>query len=151
MAIGASIRDVGLAALVAAALWTALVLAAPVLVTNVGAGLIGSVAAGAVVAVRRRRAGPGALASAVSALLIALVISWALPSIPGFVSHDHPPVHTPATRMADPIGLLAFAVLLVLIIGALQARTSARNRHRARRATSPAPGPNEMVVERPAP
>ncbi|SNY65480.1 hypothetical protein [Paractinoplanes atraurantiacus] len=156
MAIRASARAAGLAALVAAALWTALVLAAPVLATNVVAGLISSVAAGVVVAVWHRRVSLALLASALSALLIALVISWVLPSIPGFVGHDHPPIYTPATRMTDPIGLPAFAVLLIVILGAHALRTRARTRrfrapaHRAAVPSPRIPGPNEMVVQRTA-
>ncbi|MFF5079170.1 hypothetical protein ACFY36_19100 [Actinoplanes sp. NPDC000266] len=142
-------RAAGLAGF-AAALWTALVPAAPALATNVLAGLISSVAAGVVTAVLYRRVRPALLASAVSALLTAAVIFSVLPSIPGFVSHDHPPVHTSVTRMADPVGLVAFAVLLAVIFGADMLRTRARARRAVRRSPRE-PGPNEMVVERPTP
>jgi hypothetical protein len=97
-----------------------------------------------------RRLPLGLLASAGSALLIFLVISSFLPTMPGFVSNNHPPTYTAVTRLADPIGELALSVLLVLALGVEVLRTRTRTRRAIMRGHAPEDGgrPNEMVVER---
>lgn len=145
----------GLAAVTATALWTALAFVAPVVATSNTAPLVVILAAGVVVALSHRGAGhrplPFALlATAGSALLIFLTISWLLPGVPGFVSSHHPPIYTPVTRLVDPIGEFALFVLLAVALGAEVLRIRIRTRRAALRDqhSGHLAGPNEMVVER---
>jgi hypothetical protein len=139
-----------LTAVTAAALWTALAISAPAVVTGNAASLAAIVAAGLVVAasngggVRRMRL--ALTASAGSALLIFLAISSVLPSLPGFVSHNHPPIYTGAVRMVDPIIEFGVFVLVALVLGADMLRTWTRTRRAAGQEQYGA-GPNEMVIE----
>jgi hypothetical protein len=142
-----------LMAVTVAALWTALAISAPAVVTGNGASLVAIVAAGLVVAassrrgVRRMRL--ALTASAGSALLIFLAISSVLPSLPGFVSHNHPPIYTGAVRMVDPIVEFGVFVLLTLALGADILRMWIRTRRPAAQQPLPAygAGPDEMVIE----
>jgi len=135
-------------AVAAVALWTALALAVPAVAAGNAVAVVVVVLAGLVVAARRavgRRLPLVLIASAGSALLIFAVIAWLLPAVPGFVSDNHPPIYTPVTRLVDPIGELALAVLLATAFGLDRLRTRARTRS-AR--SDYGEGPNQMVVER---
>jgi len=144
-----------LAAVTAAALWTALAIVVPSVAAGNVFALVAIVAVGSVVAVSsgrgtdRPRLPLVLIASAGSALLIFLAISWVLPTVPGFVSHNHPPTFTDATRMVDPVVEFAVFVLLTVALGVVvlrariqHHRAAARGQHRGYGA-----GPNEMVVE----
>ena len=151
------VAPAGLTAVTVAAAWTALALAVPTIATGNAVALVAIVAVGLVVATSSRRGAgqrllPLALiASAGSALLIFLAISWVLPTIPGYVSHNHPPTYTDVTRLVDPIGEFAIFVVLALALGVevLRARTRirrtaaaraasrVRRRHRTRWSSSP--------------
>jgi Na+-driven multidrug efflux pump len=140
-------------AVTAAASWTALALAVPMITTTDVAALAVVLGSGLVVAASYRGAGrrllPRVLGTAAgSALLIFLVIAWFLPAVPGYVSNNHPPIYTPVTRLVDPIGELALSVLLtlLLVVEVVHART--RIRRAAARAQGQVAGPNEMIVER---
>jgi hypothetical protein len=144
-----------LTAVTAAAVWTALALAVPVIATGNTAALVAILAAGpAAAASSRRSAGQRLLplmliASAGTALLIFLVISCVLPAIPGFISTTHPPIYPMVTRLVDPVGELGIFVLLALAIGVDLVRARIRMRRAAAREQrlGNAAGPNEMVVE----
>ncbi|HEV7713045.1 MAG TPA: hypothetical protein VGP16_32930 [Asanoa sp.] len=145
-------------AVTAAAIWTALALAVPVIATGDTAALVAILAAGlAVAASSRRSAGQRLLpllliASAGSALLIFLVISCVLPMVPGFVSDNHPPIHADVTRMVDPVGELGVFLLLSVALGVdlLHARIRTRRAAGREQRLDHITGPNEMVVERSA-
>jgi hypothetical protein len=93
-------------------------LAVPVIATGDTAALVAILAVGpAVAASSRRSAGQRLLplvliASAGTALLIFLVMSGVLPTIPGFVSNSHPPIYPIVTRLVDPVIELGIFVLL---------------------------------------
>lgn len=148
-----TVAPAALTAVTATAAWTTIALAAPVITTGNAAALVAIATVGLVVAVAGRGAGrrllPRALfASAGAALLIFLVITMVLPSVPGFVSNSHPPIYPARTRMADPIGELGLFVLLVAALGADWLRGRIRT-HRAAardRGGEYGAGPNEMVV-----
>jgi hypothetical protein len=141
-----------LAAVTVSAVWTGLALAVPPIATGDAAALVAIVAVGLFVAASSRgRAGPRLLplaliASAGSALLIFIAISWILPTVPGFVSNAHPPTYTEVTRLVDPIIEFALFVLLAVALGVDVLRVRARTRRTAARPPYVA-GPNEMVVE----
>jgi hypothetical protein len=145
-----------LTAVTVAAIWTALALAVPVIATGDAAALVAILGAGAVVAASSRRSADRRLlplvliASAGSALLIFLAISRVLPTIPGFVSNNHPPIYTTVTRMVDPVRELGIFVLLAVALGAALLRARIRTRRAAAREQrlDHVTGPNEMVVER---
>ena len=149
------VAPAGLTAVTVAAVWTALALAVPPIATGNAVALVAIVAVGlVVVAWSRRGAGQRLLplvliASAGSALLIFLAISWVLPTIPGYVSHNHPPTYTDVTRLVDPIGEFAIFVVLALALGIEVLRARSRPRRTAAREQRPThvAAPNEMVVE----
>jgi hypothetical protein len=150
-----NVAPAGLAAVTVAALWTTLALAIPVTATDDVAAVVAIVAAGLVVAVffprheGQRRLPLGLVSAAGSAMLILLSISWILPSLPGFVSDNHPPTYTDVTRLVDPVLEAAIFILLAGALGVDGLRARLRSRRAAARSTHVA-GLNEMVVE-PAP
>lgn len=143
-----------LAAVTATAVWTALALAVPTVAIGNAVALVVIGAVGLVVATAHRGAGRrlplALLASAASALLIFLAISWFLPTVPGFVSNNHPPIYPPVTRLVDPIGELALGVLLAMALSVDVLRARIRTKRAAGRGqrSGYGDGPNEMVVER---
>ena len=145
-----------LTAVTAAAVWTALALAVPMIATGNTVALVAILAAGLVAAASSRRSAGQRLlplvliASAGTALLISLVISRVLPAVPGFISTTHPPIYPMVTRLVDPVGELGIFVLLTVAIGVDLMRARIRMRRAAARAQrlGDAAGPNEMVVER---
>ena len=145
-----------LTAVTVAAAWTALALAVPAIATGDTAALVAILAVGPIVAaLSRRSAGQRLLpilliASAGSALLIFLVISGILPTIPGFISNNHPPVYTKVTRVVDPVRELGIFVLLAVALGVdlVQARIRSRRAAAREQRLDHLTGPNEMVVER---
>ena len=72
--------------------------------------------------------------------------------VPGFVSHNHPPIYTNVTRMVDPVGELGIFLLLAVALGVDLLRARIRTRRAAAREQrlDHITGPNEMVVERSA-
>ncbi|GAA1387047.1 hypothetical protein GCM10009661_73060 [Catellatospora chokoriensis] len=150
-----AVAPAGLAAVTATAMWTVLALAAPSTATGNAAALCVVTGVGIVVAALSHRSGRESslrlalIASAGSALLIFLSISWFLPTVPGFVSHNHPPTYTDAVRMVDPVIELACFVLLITVLGVHVLRARFRNRRAGRHGQTLAhvPGINEMVVE----
>jgi hypothetical protein len=146
-----------LTAVTVAAMWTALALAVPVIATGDTAALIAILAVAPGVAAASRR-GPAQrllplmlVASAGSALLIFLVISWLLPVVPGFVSTSHAPVYySEVTRLVDPVRELGIFLLLAIALGVDLVRARIRTRRTVARAqrVGYGAGPNEMVVER---
>jgi hypothetical protein len=146
-----------LTAVTATALWTASALAVPPVANGNTAALVAILAAGLVVAATSRRGAGDRLlpltliASATTALLLFLAISWIFPAVPGFISNSHPPTFTDVTRLVDPVGEFALFLLLTAATVANLARTRIRTRRAtAREQRPPHPAaPNEMVVERP--
>lgn len=149
-----TVAPAGLTAVTATALWTALAIVVPVIATGNTAAMVAILTAGIVVAESHRgtahRLPLALLAAAGSALLIFLVISLLLPTIPGFVSDNHPPIYTPATRLVDPVGELALFVVLAagLAVKVLRTRVHARQAALRHQRSGHLAGPNEMVVER---
>ncbi|MBV1853928.1 hypothetical protein [Catellatospora tritici] len=149
------VAPAALAAVTTAAMWTALALSVPVVATGDATALGATAVVGPVVAAlsprgdRRRRVRLALVASAGAALLVFLAISWILPTVPGFVSDNHPPTYPDVTRLVDPIGELATFVLLAAALGVDVLRTWFRDRRRAApHRTEGEPAFNEMVVER---
>jgi hypothetical protein len=145
-----------LAGVSAAAVWTSLAFAAPVVATGNLLALVAIAAAGGlVVAVwPRRRTGqrllPAVLiASSSAALMILLAISSVMPLDNRFVSTTHPPVWPVKTRLVDPILEVAIFVLLALAFGADQLRNRLRRGRAAGREgrALDLARPNEMIVE----
>jgi hypothetical protein len=149
-----TVAPAALTAVTVTAVWTALALAAPMATSGNATALVAIGTAGLVVTAAHRGAGRRLrplvlIASAGTALLIFLVISVVLPSVPGFVSNSHPPTYTDATRMVDPIGELGIFVLLAAALGAdvLRARSRTRRAAAGKQRRRYGAGPNEMVVE----
>ncbi|GAB1639794.1 hypothetical protein [Krasilnikovia sp. MM14-A1259] len=146
------------AAVAVAAGWTALVLAVPAIAIGKqhGAGRHPRGHPGGGRA-RPRRAGhrllPLALiVSASTSLLIFLVIACVLPTVPGFVSNSHPPVHTQVTRLVDPVAEFDIPVLLAAALGIYLLCTRIRTYQTIAReqGLTRVANPHGMIVERPA-
>ncbi|GHJ43715.1 hypothetical protein Cs7R123_10570 [Catellatospora sp. TT07R-123] len=94
--------------------------------------------------------GPQLISSAFSSLMIFLVISWVLPALTGFVSHNDPPAYDDAVRLPDPVTELLLSATLTAVLCCDILRTGVRARRGARLDRKPvlAPAFNEMIVER---
>jgi hypothetical protein len=153
-----TVAPAALTGVTVAAAWTALALALPVITTGDAAALAGIVASGLVVAASshrrdgQRRLPSVLVASAGTALLIFLVIELVLPTVPGYVSNNHPPIYTHVTRLVDPIGEFGIFVLLAaaLAVDLMRARIRTRRAAACEQHPGYGAGPNEMVIERTA-